>query len=266
MLICVQLFGGLGNQLFQYATAYSLSRREKALLILDASGIEIPLRAFELSKLRLPYFVVIDRNNNALSARITYRLVRRLVRGAQTFCEPSMSFCSDVLSLGAPIKLAGCFQSPQYFEEFEQSIRALVYDRNLHFIKNNPLYRKIRGTPSVSIHVRRGDYANSALHTHISAKVGTCQFYVFSDDVEWARRSGFFPGGTAYASDSSGGAISDLLLMATCDHNIIANSTFSWWSAWLNPNPNKIVIAPARWTIADEHASPDICPNDWVML
>ena len=134
----------------------------------------------------------------------------------------------------------------------------------------------------MAIHVRRGDYINdkktSLVHNVcdlnyyeraidvIKAQVNNPTFFVFSDDIEWAGENLPVNPNARYVSNLEGEDYEELILMSMCEHNIIANSTFSWWGAWLNQNPNKIVIAPKQWLVNKTSAELDILPKDWLKI
>lgn len=153
--------------------------------------------------------------------------------------------------------------------------------------KNQKILEKITQTNSVSIHVRRGDYYNneSAFKIHgnittkkyyenalefIKEKVKNPVFFVFSDEFEWVKKNLYFFSnyGEVHIIDWNKGFDSyiDLQLMSNCKHNIIANSSFSWWAAWLNKNKNKIVISPKKWVNNINENKIDIIPNNWIKI
>ncbi len=140
--------------------------------------------------------------------------------------------------------------------------------------------RRIAGSASVSLHVRRGDYLQSgayvacsgdyyraALH-RVTEVTGTSPtIYVFSDDPAWARDNIDLPHEKVVVDfNGRDSDYEDLRLMSLCRHNIIANSSFSWWGAWLNANPAKVVVAPKRWFAATHAQNPDILPKGWLSL
>ena len=132
----------------------------------------------------------------------------------------------------------------------------------------------IKTTNSVSLHVRRGDYLNlknigvldvdyyKQAVAYIRKNVEKPTFYIFSDDLDWCKKSLGFLDDCIYV-DRTETEIDDLKLMSCCQHNIIANSSFSWWGAWLNKNPKKTVIAPKSWLLNDPDSS-NVILSDWV--
>jgi hypothetical protein len=258
--------GGLGNQMFQYAAARALSLRLGANLVLDLRRLnQRGHRAFDLAGFALAS------NHRTLTAgrppkppgRLK-RLVRSTLGIRDYFHETSFPFNPAVFNLSAPVTLDGYFQSERYFTEQAEVIRvdfqpatsrARAIERLTH--------RLIPAGPSVSLHVRRGDYVeakNQSVHgltplayyeralamlvEQLHAMPTVC---VFTDDPAWVRAHLPLPADTRYISEQTASALEDLLLMSRCSHHITANSSFSWWGAWLNPHPAKIVITPAQW-------------------
>jgi hypothetical protein len=174
----------------------------------------------------------------------------------------------------------GYWQSEKYFEPVKDIIR-----RELEFIpilgeRNTEHLNRIESSRSVSIHVRRGDYvslkSNLDLYQSCSIeyyqtaieflenKIIQPQFYIFSDDPEWAKDN--FKGEKfRFIDNNSQSPVIDLFLMKKCQHNVIANSSFSWWGAWLNNNPDKIVIAPKKW-FKNNWSDTDIIPDNWTKI
>jgi hypothetical protein len=172
------------------------------------------------------------------------------------------------------------FQNESYFAEHAMIIRDDLTLKNQMGEAALAIQVAIRNTSCpVSVHIRRGDYANNpktrAFHgtcssnyywqamTVILGEYSDASFFVFSDDMQWVKDNLTLPEQTLFVSDSTIKDYEELTLMSQCSHNIIANSTFSWWGAWLNPNPEKIVIAPKRW-FAKRKENPSL-PN-WVKL
>jgi hypothetical protein len=172
--------------------------------------------------------------------------------------------------------LHGYWQSEKYFADIEAQLRQdfafpALTGRNVEFAS------ELESELSISLHVRRGDYLNLAAHTVCSQEYyqaavkemirkvsGDPRIYVFSDDPEWARQNLKFSVPTQVVDHNSGAAdFEDMRLMSLCKHNIIANSSFSWWAAWLNANADKNVIAPKAWFGDPKLNNPDITPDSW---
>lgn len=273
-MIVVQLIGGLGNQLFQYAAAKALALQTKQKLSLDTSQFE----NYKLHNYALNHFNVISK---------TYKKPNRYLRKIKSFYQKSIlykevdfGYNSQLSSLEADvIFLEGYFQSEKYFLKYEKEIRT-------DFKIITPLKKitadaieNIQAVNSVSIHVRRGDYLNNFLHNTskeeyykraveiIENKIDSPVFFVFSDDMEWVKSNFITKQKTVFIDFNDASTnFEDIKLMSSCKHNIIANSSFSWWGAWLNENPDKIVIAPELWFNDNSINTKDIIPTNWVKI
>ncbi|NTS43771.1 alpha-1,2-fucosyltransferase [Flavisolibacter sp. BT320] len=266
-MIIVQLQGGLGNQLFQYATAYALSRQIGSSLRIDRSlyGGGSEKRKFQLDKFKINCRVI---NNNLLklmrSEKTRFFTNHPFVNVYhQTVCDPIWEEL-DFNTFGKRLYLKGYWAFSHYF------LNHLEYFRNCFQLRDHlatPQYVSIKkfieNRNAVAIHIRRGDYlekGNSNLFrllaaeyyktaiTKIKAEVQSPTFIIFSDDVSWAKANLTTAHETVFVADS--GVKEDYLefdLMRRCQHNIISNSTFSWWAALLNENNDKCTIQPARW-------------------
>ncbi|MFZ6027456.1 MAG: alpha-1,2-fucosyltransferase [Chloroflexota bacterium] len=191
----------------------------------------------------------------------------------------------DPLFLKAPanVYLHGYFQSERYFAANTALLRKEFSFRNEPTETNRKIARQIKATQAVSIHIRRGDYVSDT-HTHqvhgvcsleyyeesvkrVTSKVMAPHFYVFSDDPVWVRENLHIEQPVTFISNNSPDqAHEDLHLMSLCQHHIIANSSFSWWGAWLNPNPDKIVMAPQRWYNDPNKDTRYLLPETWVKV
>jgi hypothetical protein len=194
--------------------------------------------------------------------------------------ERSLRFDPNMLLVAGHVYLEGYWGNEKYFKEIDVIIRHEFTLRDPLGPENEDMARLISSGEAVSIHVRRGDYiSDAATHSFhgtcsleyyqkavqmMSKTVANPCFYVFSDDIEWCKRNLKFDYPMVYVEQNGiGQAHKDLFLMSRCRHNIIANSTFSWWGAWLNPNRNKIVVAPRRWFSA-KVGSHDLVPASWI--
>ncbi len=270
----VWILGGIGNQLFQFATGYALSKRMGATLLLDRN-FEGYFRQEELSKIGIE-----ETNWNVPSPMIDNKSKKNTY---SVITEKSFSFDSNVFNLNKSCYLYGYWQSPKYFKDYENDIRKTI---NFNNLKTNEIERalnEINKNTSVSVHLRRGDYnTNAGIESfgllgkdyyerayNLLLKIyPNSQFYVFSDDLEEAKRVFTeFPNSVLMPIRS---ACEDMLLMSSCRHHIIANSTFSWWGAWLGKYSDTITIAPRHWftkeaTIRHKYLL-DLFPDDWIQL
>lgn len=293
--VYVRLIGGLGNQLFQYATARAVALRNKSDLVLDtraySADVTLPGSA---DKVRRSYdlgnFAIVAHPDGAdqlpppRSSRLAYALWRYFRRPPQFVRERGLGFNQSVIRLGANVYLHGYFQSERYFAEFADTIRRELRIITPPSAENARWLEDIRASNAVSLHVRRGDYV---LGAKASQTHGTCSpdyyrralahirrytdadpvVYVFSDDPDWARANILLDAKCRVIGHNNGEtAYEDMRLMAACAHHIIANSSLSWWGAWLDPKPDKCVVAPRRWTANPKTFNPDILPRAWQAL
>ena len=201
----------------------------------------------------------------------------------RVYHEKGWGFYPEVLALKDGIHLDGFFQSEKYFKGIEQLIRNDLRFRKDSFGEEGAIYEEqITKLNSVGLHIRRGDYLASNLHNvcnmrYYAKSIAYAQdqlvsphFFVFSDDIEWCSENLHIPNCSFVNIQASRkNPIIDFQLMSLCKHNIISNSTFSWWAAWLNENHEKIVVAPKRW-FNDESMNTqvlqDTIPDDWVRM
>lgn len=291
--VVTRIRGGLGNQMFQYAAALGLAKRQGKELQLDISAFEsYKIWPYQLDCLKVPQSIYRGR---PLATPVSNSLVARLIRkinGGYTFRdgvyqEPHFHFDPAVFNLpGDEILLDGYFQSPRYFEGADALLREQFQPAAPLTATAAEWAARIDASPcSVSLHVRRGDYLTvdaSAMHTALDKGyydraialmkdlVGPeAEFFLFSDEPDFIADAFVnLPRAHVVRSDSSA-PWEDMFLMARCTHNIVANSSYSWWSAWLNQDKDKRVIAPARWFTPDKLAACnvlDLYPADWILL
>lgn len=286
-MIIVQILGGLGNQMFQYAAARRLSLRAHLPLKLDISGFV----SYKRRRFALAHLCVRDdhatpdevRSLRGWAPRVQRRMpqwARQMIASGHVI-EPHYHFSPEILGIRRPVYLTGFWQSERYFSDVEDVIRKDFAVSDPPTEKNRAILEQIRSAPSVAVHVRRGDYLQAkaghgtcpaeyyrtAMAEMVQRCGGTVRFYVFSDDIEWAREN-LDRGATVSYVDHNGPDedYEDLRLMTSCTHHVIANSTFSWWGAWLGSATNKIVIAPKRWFAGGAHDTRDLYPPGWTLM
>jgi Glycosyl transferase family 11 len=287
------LNGGLGNQMFQYAAGRALALRCGAPLKLDLSRyVRDGKRRYELGALSicatpagkadLARFTLQPDAESPWRARLK-RCRYGIVRAAPVYNERHFHFDADVLALRAPVYLSGYWQTEKYFAEFAAALRRELAPREGLEPENAAIAAAIDATNAVSLHVRRGDYVTEprtsryhgvcsidyfrAAAEFIEKRAGAIHLFVFSDDQEWCRDNLALGMPTTFvAANSPDRGFRDMQLMARCRHHVIANSSFSWWGAWLNPSPTKIVVAPQRWFDAGSADTRDLIPASWVRL
>ena len=197
--------------------------------------------------------------------------------------EPHFHFDPSFASLKAPVHLMGYWQSPRYFGEIADVLRRDFTPLTPLDPANAAVAAQIDACDSVSLHVRRGDYVANpttakyhgicSIDYYQSAialmrrKVASPHLFVFSDDPDWVRDNLAFDVPTTFvAANSADHGYRDMQLMTRCKHHILANSSFSWWGAWLNPSSDKIVIAPKNWFAAPGIDTRDLVPEAWIRL
>ena len=271
-MIIVQLQGGLGNQMFQDALGRSLAQKMDAALKLDLTNFaEYPGRKYALDKFDIRASIA-TRADLQLARKYGFpgKVVAPLLGGIlpglrfAVVRESSTRFNADVLEVRGSIYLAGYWQSEKYFKPIEAAIREEFRLEKACGEAGAGPGSAPGDTVPVSVHVRRGDYVSDpaaarllgalpmdyyrAAAQSIAERVRNAQFFVFTDDPDWAREHvQIGQPVTLVAHEGPASDLLDMYRMSACRHNIIANSTFSWWAAWLNPDPGKIVVAPKKW-------------------
>lgn len=289
----VAIFGGLGNQMFQYALAiamdasgiptkisvndYLLNKHYQGFELLTAFNVAIPIedrfRIYVMNKVR-PLFVGV---NDSFSKKMIEKLfIRRpnIYKEVQEFSYDEKVFEQESSFL------VGTWQALKYFESQEVLIREVFNFTKPQDMINIKLAEHIKSKNAVAVHVRRGNYLqpelagsrmlNGALNYYreafsiIRETVKDPVFYIFSDDIHWAKENFNEPSFNYVSHNKGANSYLDMYLMTLCKHFIIANSAFSWWGAWLSEYEDKKVIMPTPWVINMDCSS--ICPDDWITL
>lgn len=279
-MVIVKIKGGLGNQLFQYALGRSLSILRKTELKLDATNTKG--RPYGLSNFKIKAKIATNEEIQSLKKfKITnffkpyYK--RSLIK------EKSEGFDENLLMAGKNVYLDGFWQSEKYFKPIENILRTeFVPQKTSSEFKK--ISEEIKKNRTISIHIRRTDYLQGtdyekldndywkkSLEKILRAKsdIKNPKLFVFSDDIEWVRNNLKLEIPTIMVSGEKIPDYEELLLMSQCENNIIANSTFSYWGAWLNTNKNKIVIYPKNWFSdykRNEKYLKDLIPNGWLAV
>lgn len=293
IVIIVKVMGGLGNQMFQYALGRRLSQDRGVPLRLDLSWFEensnrsgTAKREFALSEWR------IDAKRANAEELMLFPLSRPLLKGLSRYLSPlvrpviterSFRYDHQVLSVPKTAYLAGYWQSARYFASIKGKLR-LEFSMNLPPCAHvQRLAEEAGQAGSISIHVRRGDYVNTpatnAFHgvcgidyyraaaKHLAGEVAEPRFLVLSDDLSWAREHLNLGWPTSFVEhDVSCTPHNDMWLMSLCQHHVIANSSFSWWGAWLGANPAKKVVAPEKWFRRMDIDTTDLIPEGWARI
>lgn len=268
--------------MFQYAAGRCLSLKHKVPLLLDPASYE-PRQAamYALDGLKISAQIAEDRVWKAFQPSLPAKILNRLLpaRWRRIYKEPFFHFAPDFFRVSPPVYLKGYWQSWRYFEPVKDIIRE---DFRFHVEFPEAVLEKAAALAehnSVAMHFRRGDYTSSdAVQYHgicepayyqqaaqyMLERLPDARFYIFTNDPEWVRNN--LPPGIP--CEILSGALShtqyeDLFLMSRCRHQVIANSSFSWWAAWLNTFENKHVVAPQRWFATSEVEAKDLVPGDW---
>ena len=284
-MIISHIFGGLGNQLFQYATGRAIAEKYNVPLKLDQSAFsEYKLRNFDLDKFNLPVEIASETELAQLKPHgLVSRALQRLkpVSMRTYFRERVVHYNKSIEKAGPNLYLKGYFQSEKYFNSIAGRLKTELVIKPEYLAKVTALANGLKNENSVSIHIRRGDYTSAAaasIHplltqTYylkaielITRKIPSPVFYFFSDDQEWTRQNLPVDNAVYVSGTLSKTHLEDFHLMSHCRHNIIANSSFSWWCAWLNDNPSKTVIAPNEWFTKGYQKVDDRIPGSWLKL
>lgn len=297
-MIIVKLIGGLGNQMFQYSLGRYLAFKYNTCLKLDILDlVETPLlenftaREFELDVLNIQAQIATKKEiaayipNKTLFGRILKKIMK-VVDYNKIIFETNKTFQQSVLNTNGHAYLSGYWQSEKYFSPISDLIRGdfTLKTNVLNEIDQDSSLREYResilNSNSISIHFRREDYiknpATNLNHgvcpedyyykaiNRLNLEIPNPKYFLFSDEPGWLENNLKIDQEYIIVKDNKG--YIDMHLMSLCKHNIIANSSFSWWGAWLNNNPDKIVIAPAKW-FADNSLNSqttDLIPEGWI--
>ena len=292
-MIISQIIGGLGNQMFQYAVGRTLALRHNVPLRLDISAFNCYglHQGFELERVfASPTEVatgkevhdILGWQSSANIQRILKRLNWPFLCRQGLIVEPQFNYWSEINSAPCDSYLIGYWQSEKYFLDNARIIRSDFTFRSPLDIPNRGLALTIGQANAVSLHIRRGDYTKNpkinATHgvcpieyyqsavKYITEQVEAPRFFVFSDDIAWAQANLKLNFPCHFVGHNQGrDSYIDMQLMSLCKHHIIANSSFSWWGAWLNPSEDKIVIAPKKWFV-NESNTVDLLPLSWITV
>jgi hypothetical protein len=292
-MIIVKLLGGIGNQMFEYAFGRYLALKNKTALKLDAgnlgrSGSGI-IRQYALDVFNIEAELATKAEIKKIKQEPPGKWLKKIKRqfkingwlAKKNYLKEVDYPIAELTALGDNVYLEGFFQSEKYFLPAADTIRK-DFTLKPELADFNPaLLEKIKNSNAVSLHVRRGDYVSDpeTQKNHgllpleyyqkakeiISQKIKDPLYFVFSDDLDWCRNNLTMPPGTIFFM---GKDYEDLTLMRNCQHNIIANSSFSWWGAWLNDNPEKIVIAPKQWFANEDinNQTKNFVPEGWIRI
>ncbi|MFT4802830.1 MAG: hypothetical protein ACI9YE_000016 [Psychroserpens sp.] len=269
-MFIVKLVGGLGNQMFQYAFARHLAMINGEILKIDLSELNLcKLREYSLQNFNIKE---VFSSNSDLDVVVEFK-------------EKHFHFDETFKDIIGDVLLTGYWQTEKYFIDIDNVIRSEFIVKSKLTGKNLAVSQLILDSNSVSLHIRRSDYTLGSYKDQIfdslgidyyqsaiadlSNKENDLKLFIFSDDLKWVKQNIKLNLPTVYVDHNSAETChEDLRLMSLCKHNIIANSSFSWWGAWLNSNPTKKVYAPIRWFNSNSRNldSKDIIPKSWIKV
>lgn len=291
-MIITRLNGGLGNQLFQYAMGRRAAHHANLPFYIDIEKYETcTLRKFGLAPFNIQAQIATHADKKKLHIYRKRDPVAflhgildkfRPLQKRRIIEEPSFRFQPELLNIQTPAYIDGDWQSPRYFEDIEDTLRTDLQLKADLDEKNLQVLQQIKENPdSFSIHIRRGDLVSDpktnqthgtapleyyekalkALTQHLAKPTA----FLFSDDHQWAQANLKTPNIQLIPVDHNPPELdyADLHLMSHCQHHIIANSTFSWWAAWLNTHPDKQIFYPKLWFKSSQHDTSDLFPDSW---
>jgi len=293
-MIITEINSGMGNQMFQYAAGFSLAAHLNCPLKLNLKWYDHPesmqtARKYDLGIFNLPGQIATNEEISNLAAPSSKGLINRFKHRQNrnsaphkrwVYEEPFFHYDPNFYQATSPVMLSGYWQSEKYFVPVAEDIRNCFSLKIATGTQNAGWERLIMNSNSVSLHVRRGDMVSDpeVMRVHgacdheyyreaarrLASAVENPVFFVFSDDPAWCMEN-LETGHTMHFIDNNQDENSwlDMQLMRMCRHNIIANSSFSWWGAWLNTNPEKKVISPLRWFNHKNHDTKDLIPDSW---
>jgi hypothetical protein len=289
-MVIVKLTGGLGNQMFQYACGRSLSEIRHTKLWLDTMSFHDKSANPDqtLRNYQLDVFNSIGKQTSASDIQSFIKpksILKKIPFKIRQILNPKIivtesNYDINIPDNGSDIYLDGYFQNEKYFIDIKD-ILLTEFSLKEKLNKNySEIQNQITSCDSVSIHIRRGDYVSNEVTNNyhsicgldyyekaismIAEKATSPHFFIFSDDIQWAREN--LKSDWPQTFVSGGKSFEDLYLMSQCKHNIIANSSFSWWAGWLNRHSEKIVVGPLKWFNNPKINSEFTLPESWIRV
>jgi hypothetical protein len=294
-MIIVKLLGGLGNQMFQYAFGRKLAYIHHTNIGFDLDGLfagedirsEYRLNIFGIEQQRIPFAKTIKQRRKTIYKSTLLNNIYKKIYGYTDIHELGhFAYNENFIKNSAKnAYVRGLWQSEKYFKDISDIIRSEYQIKIPPNSNNQKIIDKInKSENAISLHVRRGEFADK---NQFNDTIGTCNrayydnaisimaninnktdFFIFSDDIAWCKSEFNNMEQPTHFIDfnDSSTDYEDLRLMSLCKHQIIANSTFSWWGAWLNQNPDKIVIAPKKWFRGWDYDTKDLIPESWIRI
>lgn len=286
-MIIVKIIGGLGNQMFQYAYAKALQQKGYDLKIDISEFDTYKLHGgYQLDKYNIDLLSSSEKENSKFYSKNIFLkiLVKLKIFNINLIQEKSLLFDKTLLELNDEKYINGYFQCENYFKDI-RNILLKQFEINQTITNYSMKIEKmiLDSQNSCSMHIRRGDYINNqniSIHgvcslnyykkaiNIVNSNFNNIKFFIFSDDIIWVKENLKIENSVYLDSKEKRIPHEDIYLMSICQHNIIANSSFSWWGAWLNQNNNKNVIAPKEWFASDkmQKKAQDIIPEQWIKV
>ena len=292
--ITIRLMGGLGNQMFQYATLRNMQLNNDSEGIIDLVGITNKTHnVYGLNNLNISDDIKVINNTKSIKGFISHLLYgfywvflrnRKSGRNFLKSIQPYLNSIGIYLVVDDYIKLnninindnymVGYFQSINYFKDNEKVIKQELQVKDILSGKNKKIQKEMHDSNSVCIHIRRGDYVGSTFEVctkdyyynaikEMNKHIKNPKYYIFSDDIKWVKENLEFSGDYTII-DWKNNQYEDLKLMSSCKNYIMSNSTFSYWAQFLSQNDKKIVIAPSMWF--SDGKKMDIYEDDWILV
>lgn len=295
-MVIIRLAGGLGNQLFQYAVGRALTVQMNEELRLDCSSFDIEQkRSYRLGHFRIRAGIAnrediyhvrsIKLFGVSIPPRQSFILEHlKTAYHRRTVIETNFHYNRNFWRISSPVYLTGYWQSEKYFRKIRDVLLTDITLKDDLSREDKAVLQAIRSSISVSVHVRRGDFVSdkrvNALHgvcskeyyqrgmERIKRKIDDPHFFIFSDDYSWVRANLAIEHSVTLVNHNGPTRdFADLILMKSCSHHIIANSSFSWWGAWLSSEKHrKVVIAPSKWFSSSDRNTKDLLPSSWQQI
>ena len=293
-MICIQLNGGLGNQMYQYSVGRAMAYKLQTELLLDTTQFKKKrlTEGYNYRSYELGIFNIKAREATAddikklkplfyrIANGLTMRMGLRGIQSSRYLIEKGYSYNESIETIDKDCFLAGYWQSFRYFQSIESLVRKDFEFPQVLDKENVQRINMIKSENSISLHIRRTDFVNN-IHGTCSIEyykkaaecfanmVNSPYYFIFSDDIGWVQKNLQLAYPHEFVTGHEGKqSYIDMQLMSLCKHNIIANSSFSWWGAWLNSNPDKVVIAPKEWFAVKtmNKQTKDLIPEEWIKL
>ena len=289
-MIISRIDGGLGNQMFQYAYGYYLANKHRTSLVLDTSSYDSqPQHGYLLDRFQISANTVASTEQHRIPHRYRRQSSQGVVSILQRFMpsgalprhkEAEFGFAEKHLDVANNRYLVGYWQSEKFFPGLRNDLLAQFKPREPLSVTSRRVLDRIQSTNSVAVHVRRGDYVTSnaaaKIYCHLPTEYYTSainawaatqtrpEVFVFSNDIAWCRQQLDLPFPVAFVDhNNTATAHEDMVLMSQAKCCVIANSTFSWWAAWLNERKNRTIFAPSKWFHAGTLDGSSIIPESW---